>query len=535
MNIWIKFVFLAYLLFGTILVGDYGLSMDEPVQRKHGIVAFEYVNDLFGFYPDLPNLTVEHLPSYDHRDYGMLFQMVAYGLELTMGIDNTRDVFRLRHLMVFVLFWAASWVLFRILYSRFHSVPLALAGVLMLVLSPRIFGNSMYNPKDIPLLCWFLFAFYTHLRFMDGKDRYGPVLHGLACALAIGSRIVGVVWPVLSLGYLLCHVIILRSSKAELLLQIKRTTFYLLFLLTFTFLLWPVLWEDPIGGFLHSFNSMKQFRWYAEMHYLGNMVRSTELPWHYIPVLISVTTPLTILLVILSGLFVMFRNAWKYKQKLFIQTNLGQDTVALGAALIPLMAVVLFGSVLYNGWRHLYFIYPFLVYLGVLGIDTLINVYRRKRSKLIVKVFAVGLIGLATWDIGNTVYFLVKYHPHQSVYFNFLAGDVEKNFERDYYGVSYKEGLSRLLKRYPEKNLKIYSRDFVGRINTMVFSKQDAERLEFVNDLKDAEFFFSLFTFRSNEEYQKYIQNDYPYNQPKDFSIKVKDYLTLQVYRLGPL
>lgn len=533
MNNWIKFIFMGYFLFGSVLVGDYGLSMDEPVQRKHGIVAFEYVNDLFGFYPDLPNLTVEHLPGYDHRDYGMLFQMVAYGLELTMGIDNTRDIFRLRHLMVFVLFWAASWVFYRILYTRFNSVPLALAGVLMLVLSPRIFGNSMYNPKDIPLLCWFVFAFYTHIRFMEGKDRYGPVLHGLACALAIGSRIVGVVWPVLSLGYLLFHLIVQKSSKAEVVLNIKRTSFYLLFLFSFTFLLWPVLWEDPIGGFLHSFNSMKHFRWYAEMLYMGEMVQSTELPWHYIPVLISVTTPIIILFAIMSGFLVMLRKLWKYRQKLFTEVALGQDTVAMGAALIPLMAVVLFGSVLYNGWRHLYFIYPFLVYLAVLGIESLIKVYSRKRSNLIVKVFTVGLLGLATWEIGNTVYFLIKYHPHQSVYFNFLAGDVEKNFERDYYGVSYKEGLSRLLERYPEKNLRIYSMDFIGRINTMVFPKHEAERLEFVDSPKDAEFFFTLFTFRSKQEYHKYIQNDYPYNQPIDFAFKVKGYRTLQVYRLN--
>ncbi|WP_339926172.1 hypothetical protein [uncultured Cyclobacterium sp.] len=532
MNNWIKYIFLAYLLFGTILVGDYGLSMDEPVQRKHGIVAFEYVNELIGFYPDLPNLTVEHLPNYDHRDYGMLFQMVAYGLELALGIDNTRDIFRLRHLMVFVLFWAAAWVFYGILYRRFKSVPLALAGVLMLVLSPRIFGNSMYNPKDIPLLCWFVFAFYTHTRFMDKKDKYGPVLHGLACALAIGSRVVGVVWPLISLGYLLCHVIFQRSSKTELMLHIKRTTFYLLFLLAFTFILWPVLWEEPIGGFIHSFNSMKQFRWYAELLYLGEMVQSTELPWHYIPVLISVTTPLAILSVICSGLLVMFRKAWTYKLKLFTNATLGQDTVALGAALIPLLAVILFGSVLYNGWRHLYFIYPFLVYLGVLGIDALINVYRRKRSNLIVKIFAVGLLGLATWDIGNTVYFLIRYHPHQSVYFNFLAGDVEKNFERDYYGMSYKEGLSKLLERYPDKILKIYSLDFIGRINTMVFPKHEAERLVFVDSIEEAEFFMTLFTFRSRQEYQKYNQNEYPYNQPIDFAVKVKDYRTLQVYRL---
>jgi len=193
----------------------------------------------------------------------------------------------------------------------------------------------------------------------------------------------------------------------------------------------------------------------------------------------------------------------------------------------------LFGSVLYNGWRHLYFIYPYLVYLGVLGINALIKIYRRKRSKVVVKIIALGLLGLATWDIANTVYFIIKYHPHQSVYFNFLAGDVEKNFERDYYGVSYKEGMTQLLECYPDKSLRIYSLDFIGRINTMVFTKQETERLVFVDTIEEADFFITLFTFRSRQEYQKYLQNEFPYNQPKDFEVKVKGYRTLQVYRLN--
>lgn len=532
MKDWVWFLLLAYLLFGTWLSADYGISMDEPIQRKHGMVAFEYINGLTGWFPGVPDQTGAHLPSYDHRDYGMLFQTLAYALELVMGIDNSRNVFRLRHLMVFVLFWAACTIFYLTLYRRFRSVALALAGVGMLVISPRIFGDSMYNPKDIPLMCWFVFAFYTHIRFMDQNDRFGPVLHGLACALAIGSRVVGVVWPLISLGYLSLHLLIRRDEKNYQLAFLKRTASYLIFLLLFTFLLWPVLWENPVGSFLHSFNSMKRFRWFGEMLYMGEMVRSTALPWHYIPVWISVTTPLSILALILTGLVVIIVSVSKKGLKWLKERDMGIDMVALGAFAVPLASVILLGSVLYNGWRHLYFIYPFLVYFGVFALRALGTFFRKKKELPGIRLLVAGLLLLLALDLGHTLYVLVRYHPHQSVYFNAFAGDVESNFERDYYGVSYRQGLTRLLEKYPDRELRIYSRDFIGKINTMNFPRKEAERLVFVDRIEEAEFFVTLFNFRSGQEYREFSRGDFPYDRPEVFSIRVGGYRVLQVCRL---
>ncbi|WP_375585739.1 hypothetical protein [Cyclobacterium xiamenense] len=532
MNDWLRLVFIAYLLLGSWLIADYGISMDEPIQRKHGMVAFEYIRDLSGLFPDVPKQTGAHLPTYDHRDYGMLFQTLAYGLELALGIDNSRDVFRLRHLMVFVLFWAACMVFYRILYRRFGSVALAMAGVLMLILSPRIFGDSMYNPKDIPLLCWFVFAFYTHIRFADRRDRYGPVLHGLACALAIGSRVVGVVWPLISLGYLSLQVLVRRDEKEYLFAFLKRTASYLIFLLLFTFLLWPVLWEDPVGSFLHSFNSMKRFRWYGEMLYMGEMVRSTDLPWHYIPVWIAVTTPLSFLVLMALGIIGMVHRNLKGKWQWLKNRTAGIDLVAMGALAIPLGAVIVLGSVLYNGWRHLYFVYPFLVYAGVWGMHLFWVWYRKKKQLRSVRLLLAGLLLLLAVDLVHILYIMVRYHPHQSVYFNALAGDVERNFERDYYGVSYRQGLMRLLENYPERELRIYSRDFIGKINTMNFPKIEAQRLVFVDRIEEAEFFVTLFNFRSGQEYREFIRGEFPFDQPVEFSIRVKGYRVFTVQRI---
>ena len=39
--------FVAYLLIGLKLVPDYGMSWDEPAQRKHGLIALDHVIDQF--------------------------------------------------------------------------------------------------------------------------------------------------------------------------------------------------------------------------------------------------------------------------------------------------------------------------------------------------------------------------------------------------------------------------------------------------------------------------------------------------------
>jgi hypothetical protein len=277
---------------------------------------------------------------------------------------------------------------------------------------------------------------------------------------------------------------------------------------------------------------MKRFRWYGEMLYMGEMVQSTALPWHYIPVWIAVTTPLCILGLMLAGTVKVLIGIPKKGLKWLTNRDLGLDLVALGAFAVPLASVILLGSVLYNGWRHLYFIYPFLVYVGVLGLRALLEFYRKYRNGAGLGLLFAGLLLLVTLDLGQTLYFLGRYHPHQSVYFNALAGDVESNFERDYYGVSYREGLGRLLDLYPGRVLRIYSRDFIGKINTMNFTRSEAERLVFVDRIEEAEFFVTLFNFRSGQEYREFIRGNFPFDQPEVFSIRVGGYRVLQVCRL---
>lgn len=176
--------------------------------------------------------------------------------------------------------------------------------------------------------------------------------------------------------------------------------------------------------------------------------------------------------------------------------------------------------------------YPFLVYGGVWGMHIVWVWYRKKKRLRSVRLLLAGLLLLLAIELVHTVYVIVRYHPHQSVYFNALAGDVERNFERDYYGVSYRQGLMRLLENYPERELRIYSRDFIGKINTMNFPKKEAERLVFVDRIEEAQFFVTLFNFRSGQEYREFTRGEFPFDQPVDFSISMRGYRVFTVQRM---
>ena len=83
--------------------------------------------------------------------------------------------------------------------------------------------------------------------------------------------------------------------------------------------------------------------------------------------------------------------------------------------LFPLITAVVMDSTLYDGIRHLLFIYPVLVVLavggwtGLLSLDASLVGPRRRRGRV-----AVGLVTLLTFDI--------RFHPNQGVYFNSLVG-----------------------------------------------------------------------------------------------------------------
>ncbi|MDV7394606.1 hypothetical protein RZS08_24700, partial [Arthrospira platensis SPKY1] len=112
--------------------------------------------------------------------------------------------------------------------------------------------------------------------------------------------------------------------------------------------------------------------------------------------------------------------------------------ILLSMVLGPALLVILKGSVLYDDWRQLYFLYPPLAAVALSGVERL---QARDKWRTWVRV----LVGLQL-IVGMVQ--LVRFHPVQHVYFNALAGTSrEYRFDQDYWGLAYKQAFEELARR----------------------------------------------------------------------------------------
>ena len=104
----------------------------------------------------------------------------------------------------------------------------------------------------------------------------------------------------------------------------------------------------------------------------------------------------------------------------------------------PVFFVICLNSTLYNGWRHLFFLYPFLIYLSLYGI-----VFLKKNSKIFSIIISIIII-----QVFSNIYFIYKSHPVQNIYFNiFTKKFINGNMPIDYWGLGNKKTIEHVLKR----------------------------------------------------------------------------------------
>ena len=127
-----------------------------------------------------------------------------------------------------------------------------------------------------------------------------------------------------------------------------------------------------------------------------------------------------------------------------------QDLIYYVLFVAPIFTVILLNSTLYNGWRHLYFVYPCFLLISLKGLYLIDLNYLRKKNwqfKIFVALF-----------LSHIAFAMIKDHPHQNIYFNFLAGkNIQTKFELDYWGLSNKQALEYILKNDSKNVIRIGS------------------------------------------------------------------------------
>jgi len=355
------------------------------------------------------------------------------------------------------------------------------------------------------ILCFLVCA----IAFRDKKIRHF-VLFGILSGLLINIRIMGIVIPAVVTVLVLIDIFMGPYRKRILMLY----GVYLVLTVVVVILTWPWLWEDPAGRFQIAFSNMSKFRWDNNILMNGDFVKASAVGWKYLPQWFGLTTPVIYLLLGIAGFVFLVLRFFRKPLDFIRQTNDRNQLIYLVCSAGPVMAVIILHSVLYDGWRQMYFIYPAFLLLAVYGLSSLMNVriFFGDLPKVAISILLIV-------SFAGTGFTMIKSHPFEDVYFNILLSKkdqyLRKTFELDYWGTSYKQALEYIVARDRSPVLKIKVANLPGEYNSYILKPEDRKRIQYVEADDQADYFITDY---------RWHPWDYPYpKEKKIFSITIQN------------
>lgn len=509
------------LLFGGLVVAllfampllspHYGISGDEQTQHVYGQKLVKY------YQSDGENK--EALEFKNLKYYGGLFDYTVTWLNTDGEVGQFKwDAYEFRHLMNSLVGFFLILLTGLLAFRLSNSWKIAFLAVLFLAFSPRIFGHSMNNPKDIPFAAAVIFTLLFIVRFLKELPRPGwgtSIFLALAIGLAINIRVGGI----LMIAYLFMFTFVAYLMKKDL----RESTFnakvlpsaligmvgmaavggFFYYLMKLNFYPVTLIALLCVTGFsainsilpgVLSSNSSFKAAWpairvfnYLMMITFGGLAIGTWF-WPY-----AALDPINNMLESL-GKMADFETAIRI---LFAEKHIWSDKVGwnyipqwmgITSPIFILLGLVLFGvgwfikrkeihplwmvfvlfvtifpvayaviqeSSLYDGMRHFLFVYPTLAIIAALGWGFLTSFEGKKAINL-------GMGALLAVLIALPGYWMIKNHPYQYMYFNELFGGTKNayaNYETDYWQNSMKGLCDKFLEMNPDfknnKDIKI--------------------------------------------------------------------------------
>ena len=524
---------------GLFTYKDYGISIDEEFQRSSG---FYWLNYILGYtsFEELKNLVgiklnqIEGfiLPSpADNPYYGVVFDLPAALLEVILKIDDPKNYFQFRHLLNFILFFIGSIFFFKLLLNRFSNYNISLIGTLFFVLSPRIYGGSFFNNKDVVFLSLITITLYYCFKSLEKLSYKNLSIFAIFAALCTAQRVLGIFLPAFFIAIYLLSIL----SNNKNLKSLPNIIFFIFFYILFLILFWPVLWNNPIEKFFLAFQFFSHHYLQIQLLFNGNYVYSKLLPYDYIFTWILISTPILYLILFVIGYILIFKRFFirfinikdnKLYYDLWRGNNEKKDFFILFNVTSIIFYLVTSEIVLYNGWRHVYFINIFIVYFAVYAFYQ-IDINLKLRS---IRKFQFITVTLCLVFI---VYKMIIYHPYQNIYFNnFFSKNAHEKFEVDYWGLSGKKFLEYIINL--EKNNKLIKIGTASYLplerSTKLLNEKDRKKISIIGqNFQDADYLFTNFISEVDKN------SDDKYKIPNNFSkideLIVNDTVVYQVFK----
>jgi len=423
----VAFAIVALALLPVLLVmsRDFGVTWDEANRQANG-------ERIWALYHGIPQAEKGYL-------YGGLFDVSAVALQHVLPLDK----YLVRHLLNAFVGWlgivgcgALAW--------RVAGPAVGSLAMLILALMPPYTGHAMNNPKDVPFAAaatWALVAIAALPRERPYLQLRHVIALGACIGLALAIRPGGLLFVAYASLWVLTSLVASRERSVR---HIALAGLGLIGTTVIAALVampvWPFLWKHPGIGMFEALEGVSHHEWRGTVLFNGRDIRSTAMPWSYVPVWLFWTTPPVVIVGAALSLIPLMSSALQRLPQAFAVARADSCRPAAGesralvaglwfAVIFPVVYVVARHSTLYDGVRHLLFIVPPLVVLAAVGwISAIAATAGLWRA-------AVALLLMA--GLAEPLVFQVQNHPNQVAYFQPLVGGPRAaymRFEMDYWG-----------------------------------------------------------------------------------------------------
>ena len=479
---------------GVAVMDDYGVTGDEATQRQIARANAAYIaaDNADGAY------SLYHI---DYRYYGIAFEMPLLLVERALGLQDSRHIYLMRHLLTHLLFIAGGFACGMLAYRMLGSRWIALLAMLLFLLHPRLYAHSFFNSKDIPFAVMLIIALYfTHRAFR--RDTLGAfLLCGIGVGLAINLRPFGLM--LLPMILAMRALDLWQAGREERKRILSSAAIFLAAALATAYVIHPYYWGNPLR-FVEGLRVFSQHPTLVDNLFMGAVHRSDAVPWNYIPVWFAITAPPVALpLGALGAAAVCWQSVSRPLAALHDRETRFR-VLLLGCVVLPVAVVIALQSNIYNGWRQMYFLWGPFCLLATFGLRAIVNNnVEQGRWKIAARLpgwvrgggyrlhmarraLAYGVVG---FGLVTTLTAMAALHPHQQVYFNALVdtktpGALAKRYDMDYWRMAQRQSLEYLLVRYPNDALLVYPTSH----SALVLPQNDRERIVFTRP-NDADFY----------------------------------------------
>lgn len=437
----IYIVLAGFFVFNLATLSKYGMTWDEAAQHHIGRVALDYI---------LGRTTGMEFLRPDLVYYGPFFEILNQGfgeLLLKAGLGYV-DAFHVLILLtgflgILFFFW---------LIRRLFGEKIAFWASLFLFFLPGFAAHMHYNSKDIPLAAGFVIILYFLTTGFFDRKIWKIIAAGIAFGLCLDIRMDALlVMPVFFGAYLSFKLVM--AGKAWRQWKYWRTDFiylaaFVLLAAIAAFVTWPSLWHNP-ALFFQALQYFTHHGWPGYVLYMGKYFLPSQLPWHYQPMYLFMTTPAVLLILFSFGVFIGIKKIilqFSRKEKISGLSFFGLLLLFFWIA-IRLILTVLPNAVRYDGVRHLLIVMSALAAVAALGLNLILEKAAISYGKYSRLVAAGILIVIFSW---LAVEFKAVF-PFGDSYFNeftriFIGRHLENRFEVEYWGASYRQGVEWLNK-----------------------------------------------------------------------------------------